>query len=296
VPEPTRGKRWNVKRRLEFIEFRLFWEGKLNRRDLIDFFGISIPQATADLKQYSEIAPENLKYDSVEKAYVAPPHFAPQISDPLGNHYLAQLRMLASGVISREESWIGEVPGYETIPLVARTVDAGRLRRVLKAIRDQKAIHIQYQSLKRDQPIWRWISPHALGFNGSRWHIRSWCHRRNNYQDFLFARIVDFSDEVDEGVDGSNDAEWHTHVTFKIGPHPKLSEPSKKAIELDYNMTNGVLSVETRVALSYYFERQMNFDLSEKDIPAERQQVVWLNKEEVEAIRSRLLAVHSDNR
>ena len=31
---------WGVERRLEFIEFRLFWEGRVNRADLIDTFGV----------------------------------------------------------------------------------------------------------------------------------------------------------------------------------------------------------------------------------------------------------------
>ena len=49
--------KWGQAQRLEFIEFRLYWEGKLNRRDLIDFFGISTPQASLDLARYMEFAP-----------------------------------------------------------------------------------------------------------------------------------------------------------------------------------------------------------------------------------------------
>jgi hypothetical protein len=29
----TKGFRWGVERRLEFVEFRLFWEGGVNRSD-----------------------------------------------------------------------------------------------------------------------------------------------------------------------------------------------------------------------------------------------------------------------
>ena len=38
--------KWGVERRLEFIEFRLFWEGGVNRADLIEMFGVSVPQAS----------------------------------------------------------------------------------------------------------------------------------------------------------------------------------------------------------------------------------------------------------
>ena len=34
--------RWGVEQRLEFIEFRLFWEGHVNRSDLMDQFGVEL--------------------------------------------------------------------------------------------------------------------------------------------------------------------------------------------------------------------------------------------------------------
>ena len=33
--------RWGVEQRLEFIEFRLFWEGHVNRSDVMTQFGLS---------------------------------------------------------------------------------------------------------------------------------------------------------------------------------------------------------------------------------------------------------------
>ena len=63
--------KWGVKRRLEFIEFRLFWEGSINRADIIDFFHVSVPQASKDLNQYQSFASGNLKYDKSKKRYVA---------------------------------------------------------------------------------------------------------------------------------------------------------------------------------------------------------------------------------
>ena len=44
--------RWGVEQRLEFIEFRLFWEGGVNRSDITACFGVSVPQASKDLSQY----------------------------------------------------------------------------------------------------------------------------------------------------------------------------------------------------------------------------------------------------
>ena len=46
------GLRWGVEQRLEFIEFRLLWEGGVNRSDITKHFGVSVPQASKDLTQY----------------------------------------------------------------------------------------------------------------------------------------------------------------------------------------------------------------------------------------------------
>jgi hypothetical protein len=41
--------RWGVEQRLEFIEFRLFWEGHVNRSDLMEQFRISVNKASRKL-------------------------------------------------------------------------------------------------------------------------------------------------------------------------------------------------------------------------------------------------------
>jgi hypothetical protein len=68
VGDQRQNLRWGVERRLEFIEFRLFWEGSVNRGDLIDTFGVSIQQASTDLQRYQDIAPPNMLYDKSAKA------------------------------------------------------------------------------------------------------------------------------------------------------------------------------------------------------------------------------------
>jgi len=55
--------RWGVEQRLEFIEFRLFWEGHVNRIDVMQQFGLSVNQASSDLSRYIGLAPNNMDYD-----------------------------------------------------------------------------------------------------------------------------------------------------------------------------------------------------------------------------------------
>ncbi len=70
MAEAATALKWGVERRLEFIEFRLFWEGSINRADLVEVFGVSVPQASKDLTLYQERAPGNMEYDTRAKRYV----------------------------------------------------------------------------------------------------------------------------------------------------------------------------------------------------------------------------------
>ena len=69
--------RWGVAQRLEFIEFRLFWEGHVNRSDLMEQFGLSVNQASADLNRYIGFAPDNMVYDKSARTYVRGAGFKP---------------------------------------------------------------------------------------------------------------------------------------------------------------------------------------------------------------------------
>lgn len=58
-----------VEQRLRFIDFLLFQYGYVNRSALVEYFGISVPQASADIKQYLELTPHNAVYDNSGKVY-----------------------------------------------------------------------------------------------------------------------------------------------------------------------------------------------------------------------------------
>jgi hypothetical protein len=83
--------RWGVEQRLEFIEFRLFWEGRVNRSDIIEVFGVSVPQGSKDLALYQEHAPGNVEYHKSAKRY-ATKGFEPRFLRPDPNTYLSRLR------------------------------------------------------------------------------------------------------------------------------------------------------------------------------------------------------------
>lgn len=65
-----------VEQRLRFIDFLLAHYGTINRSALVDYFGISVPQASADLQQYLQLAGPNAEYDKSAKTYRRTLHFA----------------------------------------------------------------------------------------------------------------------------------------------------------------------------------------------------------------------------
>ena len=59
-----------VEQRLRFIDFIADHFGKIQRKHLQDYFGISAPCATRDFRLYNEMAPENLLFNVQTKAWV----------------------------------------------------------------------------------------------------------------------------------------------------------------------------------------------------------------------------------
>lgn len=59
--------RWAEKQRIIWLENRA---EPFNRQDLIDVFGISIPQASKDIQKFKSMHPDRIKYDFKKKYYI----------------------------------------------------------------------------------------------------------------------------------------------------------------------------------------------------------------------------------
>ncbi|MFQ5534957.1 MAG: WYL domain-containing protein [Sphingomonadales bacterium] len=268
--------RWGVERRLEFIEFRLFWEGRVNRSDLIEKFGISINQASGDLSRYLGVAPGNLIYDKSARTYLRGPEFEPVFLKPDASRYLSQIRSMAEGILDADDSWIGLVPEYDAAPTPVRGVDAKKLRIVIAAIRRNEAVEVKYQSLSSPEPRWRWITPHAIAFDGFRWHARAWCEESGVFKDFLLSRILEAGSTKTCEISPDVDHEWTDEVILEIGPHPALSDGQKKVVELDYGMTDGKSKIRVRRAMLYYALKRLGLDTPSEARKPQDQQIVLL--------------------
>jgi predicted DNA-binding transcriptional regulator YafY len=124
-----------------------------------------------------------------------------------------------------------------------------------------------------------WIAPHAIAFDGARWHARAWCYSRREFRDFVFSRIqkiyqvraTDLSDQVD--------TKWNTFCTVILHPNKALTTAQKRAVEIDFGMTKGELRVSMRQALVFYFVRQLHL-VGERAV-RDSQAIELANKEEL---------------
>lgn len=276
--------RHGVEERLAFIEFRLFWEGRINRSDLIHRFRISTPQASKDLSLYESEAPGNLFYDTSGKRYLAAPNFQPKFFQPDADNYLAQLRNIADNTVPTRETWLDALPESEAMPIPHRRVSVQVLRGIIGAIRKKVSVDVLYQSMNKQRPgpMWRTISPHALGHDGLRWHVRAFCHVDNRFKDFLLSRCLDSGNETGAGASPREDKFWNEFFSVVLIPNPNLSDDQQAVISQDYCMEYGQIAIPVRKALLYYFRKRLRLDVAEAVDDDREMPVVVLNRKAFE--------------
>jgi hypothetical protein len=245
-------KKWSTQKRLEFIEYKLFWEGAIQRNDIINKFDISPAQSSIDMKAYQDKASGNIEYSLTQKRYVRSKKFkpafqeTPELYDP--ERYLWDLR---DDVQSFNNKELNDLPSHAVVRLPYRRIEKNVLQNLSVAIHNHKAIEIKYYS--NDKMAWRTISPHSFAYDGKRWHVRGYCHSREDYRDFILSRIEEAKLLDEKALFINEDKNWNEFVTIVLTPHSSLNKEKSRIIEDDYNMIESKLHIETRRALLHYY-------------------------------------------
>lgn len=274
VPRP---RPWGRNRRLEFIEFRLLWDGKINRGEVAEYFNISVQQASLDFAKYLNLAKQNMEYDRREKVYRATDQFKPLFLAPDTQTYLNEIHGLATGTISQSASFVGTRPPCDVVTLPVRRVRLELLLPILWAIRDDTEIDVTYQSMRSPEPTRQWIAPHSLAFDGSRWHTRAWCHGTSRFRDFVLTRFQKVHRRRISSVNRQDDTDWQTFVVVEIEPNPNLTPSQRESVVTDFGMQDGRLSKTIRRSLVSYFLRHLRIEASQESQP-----IVWANRAQFE--------------
>jgi hypothetical protein len=241
--------------RLSYIEARLYFLGELQRQDVSQRFAVASVQASRDLSLYKRLAPENLDYDYRARTYLPSASF---------NRIF---ELSTEGILWWLRSGLGDgVPhpqGLSTASVDSLCIpDANTLASVTRAIYRKLPIEISYISLSSGSNT-RQIVPHALVDSGKRWHVRAYDRKNNRFSDFVINRI-NGTRTLEAAIESNElpvaDLQWGKVVELIIGPHPKIAH--KAAVEADFRMTGGKISISCRAAVAGYLLRRWGVDCS----------------------------------
>ncbi len=251
--------------RFYFIEQIIWWEGQINSKHLMEKYDLTRAQARTILSEYRKKHPNNLSYDSSAKAYLLGENFTAQYKHDEFSDYLNCIEIPEHNNQTKLSLCAFEVEA----PL--RNIQAILVRPILKAIRENLALDIGYISLSSPDYLDRIIEPHALIFDGLRWHVRAYCCKNQDFRDFSLSRFN--GEAVFEGKathSAQQDIKWQTWVDVVIQPDPRLSPKQQEIIANDFQMTNSKKSISTRAALVNYLLLRLRID-GYKNTPEEQQ-------------------------
>ncbi|MEK8088864.1 WYL domain-containing protein [Thermithiobacillus plumbiphilus] len=273
--------KWEVRQRLTLLEATVLWTDCLGTRDLVNAFGISRVQASNDIGLYLTLFPGSLLYDRSRKCYRAGSSFQPHFLRGTPEEFLHLLKS-AAGPDGPVLVLLGELPPVEIVSPLERELRLDTLQAISQAIRESRCLQLDYQSLNREAPVTHTLVPHALVYNGYRWHMRAYSESHGEFRDFVLARIQGkpLLREIRD-QNAAADTAWQTYVTLRIGPHPGLTPAQRAVIEDDFGMQQGEVTKRLRAALLPYFLRLMHLEIEPHAGSAREQQIVLLNAEEL---------------
>ena len=244
--------------RLAFVELRVRFIGEIRRQDLVTRFGIQSAAASRDLALYKDFAPGNIDYDSKGKSYVLGPDFRPVFDSPPDRVLSWLTQGFGDGEPVRLKAWIAsETPSRLTQP----NLDV--LASVTRAIHQESPLAIEYHSITSGRTD-REIVPFALLDNGSRWHVRAFDRKSQEFRDFVITRIknpvVIKGAQVQPHERSDQDIQWTRIVELELVPHP--DQPRPEITEMDYSMQDGVLRMKLRAATAGYILRKWSVECS----------------------------------
>ncbi len=265
-------KPYAQKQRLAYIDFLLLFKGAFSRSDLTQKFEMGLANATRDISLYKELMPNNCEFDNPSKTYIQSKKFT-----PLFKHDPRKTLIKLAHDISDGFDAIGDISFPVEAPSQLNVPDIFIVAKLVQAILSNKAVSIIYTSLSSGSTS-REIVPHAIVDNGLRWHVRAFDRKSQSFRDFVLTRVskVTIKDKaVEEFEKNIEDHQWTRIMPLDLVPHPNnVNHPT--AIELDYGMENGLITLNVRAAMAGYLLRRWNVDCTENASLVGGEYQLWL--------------------
>jgi hypothetical protein len=243
--------------RLAYIEFRIWFFGRVTRKDVLTRFGLASAAGTRDLALYQKLAPANLAYAG--KAY----HYLPGFTPMFAHASERVLSALTSGFGDGDRRDTSASLSCE-VPQRLNQPRPDIIATITRAIAGQYAVSLRYHSMKTGA-VEREIVPHSLVDSGLRWHVRAYDRTKGGFRDLVLTRMDRIRAEPQLAAPAPQEAQaadeqWQRQVDLILAPHPRHAYP--ESIARDYGMTDGALHVRLRAAVVGYVLRQWQVDCS----------------------------------
>ena len=149
-------------------------------------------------------------------------------------------------------------------------------------MRQQRRLEVDYFSVSNPDDDGRIIVPHHFVYTGLRWHLRAYCEKNGDYRDFVLSRFRGQPELLDSSPHGADqDRAWNTFVDLILKPDPRLNRAKQEALEQDYGMVKGQLTITVRAPLVQYQLQEMQVNVKMLDGTPEAQQLVLANADEL---------------
>lgn len=251
--------------RLRFIDLCAFVLGGVQRKTLMDRFDISGVYATKDFARYQSESGDRLKYDNSLKQYIPVDWFT-----PLYEHDSENALMLVSRGVQPVKCEPNLYEHFQENEVPKVELDLTKIAPVLRATYRAKKAEIAYISRSSGKSK-RLIVPHSVVTVGNFYYLRAFDHKSGEFRNFKLNRITssDFFDyQPEPKMMIAADTEWQSklHVTLTANKGHKHPE----ALETDYGLVNGEITVSVRKAMLHYFLMDWNIaPLGYNDLPPE---------------------------
>jgi predicted DNA-binding transcriptional regulator YafY len=264
----------SITERYLFIELLAWWEGAVSNKQLVKQFHITRQQAYTDIKKYLVQYPENLQ--QCNGALTPSVTFKPQYISHDVNQYLEWFSFgkLTVQPISQQ--------GACALSLPSRAVSAKVIRALVRGIREQKRVEVDYVSLSHPESDGRIFHPHTFVNTGLRWHVRGYCEKSQGYRDLVLSRFRGDAELLDASIYTIDaDLAWHTQLTLVLQPDPRLSPDKQLVLANDYQMEGGQLILSIKAALANYLLQELQVNTKMLDGVPEAQQLVLVNQDDI---------------
>lgn len=234
----------------DYIAKRLFWHGRITRRDVMQALEVASAKATNLLIDFRERYRGQLLEE--RKGYAPTTEFQP--AGVSGDQYLEELLNALQRQLDPVRA-TGERTSARIPQLFRKQVKTEVLREVLRALRDYQAITIVYVGMARGaQATERTVEPVELVYINDRWHLRAFCYQAAGWRDFVLSRIL--------SVNGFEPArfKWLKTGNYRqppktsiFIPHPDLTDDQKAVVAFEFRMENGRLELQLAEDDLFYF-------------------------------------------